>query len=457
MPALSEDAGIKELTEDDEMKQTKKISLSLAILLLAIATVFSFLTGFAVSNSVSKAREAAQAAAGSDAGAGTSSKLDMLVKLIKQTSYYEIDEEELCKSIMSGFISVKGDRYAYYFDEEEFKTLTAENAGDTQGIGITVIQDTENNWIKVITVGKDSPAAEAGVRVGDRIISVGTGQDAVDVASLGYETAVKMLQGSAGTEASFTVARGEDFSERVDFKIVRSHVTTVSVMHRICATDSSVGIVRISNFDLTTPTQFRDAMDSLIASGCTYFVFDVRYNPGGDLASITAVLSLLLDKDDIVIRTKDRSGNEETTRVKTVNYGSSGDYSSCNIAEGDIGKYKKYVAGKSAVLCNGSSASAAELFTSALKDYSISKIVGTKTFGKGSMQTIINLGYYGYTGALKLTNKKYYPPISDCYDGIGIEPDVSVELSSSLLDRNIYDISDSEDNQLQKAVTALKQ
>ncbi len=440
------------------MKQTRKVALPLVIVLLSLTLVFSFMTGFAVSGSVARARQAALAAASSQNSgrSGATGKLGTIIDLIKQNSYYEIDEEELCKSLLSGFITIKDDRYAYYFDAEEYAALTAENAGDTQGIGVTIIQDTENSCIKVISVSKDSPAAAAGIRAGDRIVTVGTGDSAVEVSSLGYETAVKMLQGSAGTTAEFTVARGSDLSERIPFSIERAHFTSTSVMYRVCSTDPSVGIVRISNFDLTTPVQFREAMDALIAAGCGLFVFDVRYNPGGDLASVTAVLSTLLRRDETVIRTKDRSGSEEVTKVKPVSYGSTGDYSSCNVSEEDIGRYRSAVEGRCAVLCNGNSASAAELFTSALMDYNIAVSVGTQTFGKGSMQTIINLSYYGYAGALKLTNRKYLPPLSDCYDGIGIAPDVAVEPDPALADRNYYDIGDAEDNQLQKAVATLK-
>ena len=435
----------------------KKISISLLILLLVISILFSFMTGYAVATSVRKTSEASAASETTASSSSSSSaKLDRLVSLIKQYSFYEIDEEDLCKSIMSGFITIKQDRYAYYFDEEEFKLLSAENTGDTQGIGITIIQDTENSCIKVVSVIKDSPAAEAGVTVGDRIVKVGTGDDAVNVSDLGYETAVKQLQGEAGTLCVFTVARGDDLKTLVDFSIERAHVTSQSVTYHICDTDKSVGIIKITGFDLTTPPQFCEAMDSLIAAGASYFIFDVRYNPGGDLASITAVLSYILNDGDIVIRTVDRAGTSSVTKVGVVNYDSTSDYATCNISESDIGKYRSYIEGRSAVITNSSTASAAELFTSSLKDYKISTVVGTTTYGKGSMQTIINLAYYGYTGALKLTTKKYLPPLSDCYDGIGIEPDVTVELADALTSKNIYDISDYEDNQLQKAIIAVK-
>ena len=437
----------------------RTVSLKTFIFSLIAVLLAGFMTAFAVAVNIYTAKLAGAGVGKTPSASKKDDKLEAAIELIKSSSYYDIDEETLIKSIFYGLSSTVGDNYAYYFNEEEFKALTADNTGDNQGVGISIIEDTVNDCIKVISVYEGSPAEKAGVRPGDRIVKVGIGENAEDVSSMSYEAAVKKLQGVSGTLAEFTVARGSDFSELIPFSILREHFTTQSVLYHVSTLDKGgkkIGIVKITNFDLTTPPQFDKAMDALIAEGCSYFVFDVRYNPGGDLASITAVLSRLLGTGDIVIRTKDRAGKEEVTYVKEVVYSEAGDYSTCTVRAADIGKYREAVYGKSAVLVNGSTASAAELFTSSLKDYKVSVIVGTTTYGKGSMQTIINLAYYGYSGAVKVTNKKYFPPLSDGYDGIGIEPDVTVELDEKLADRNIYDIEDAEDNQLIAAVGAIK-
>ena len=213
------------------------------------------------------------------------------------------------------------------------------------------------------------------------------------------------------------------------------------------------GVIKITGFDLTTPDMFEKAMDELIAAGCGYFVFDVRYNPGGDLASITAVLSFFLRKGDTVIRTVDRSGSEEKTTVAPVTL--TGNYEGCSVSAEDIGKYREAALGHSAVLANGSTASAADLFTSSLKDSGISLIVGEKTFGKGSMQSVFNLAFYGFPGGLKFTTKMYFPPLSEGYDGIGIEPDLTVEPSEYMKSKNIFDIADKDDVQLTAAIDRL--
>ena len=127
-------------------------------------------------------------------------------------------------------------------------------------------------------------------------------------------------------------------------------------------------------------------------------------------------------------------------------------YAGCSVTQEDLGKYRDL---NFAVLTNQNTASAAELFTGTLKDYGLSLTVGVTTYGKGTMQSTYKLSQYGYSGAIKLTTKYYYPPISESYEGIGIEPDVKVELDPSLEGKNIYTITDAEDNQLGRAIEEL--
>ena len=398
-------------------------------------------------------REEAGSLIGTDPGASAlGGKLETIIELFKTYSYYEIDEEVLCRAMVNGMEFAINDRYAEYYNAEEYALMTAENQGETQGIGVTVIENTDYNCIEIISVLPNSPALAAGVEPGDLIIYVGGGESKEKVTDLGYYAALAKLQGVKGTVCEFTALRG---TEEIEFSIMRDTFVSESVTYRVCATDSKVGIIKLIQFDLTTPGQFCTAMDSLIASGVEYFIFDVRYNGGGDLASITAVLSYMLNEGDVLIKTRDRAGTEVITKVDTVNYSITSPYSACNVKESDIAKYRDKVMGKSAVLANGSTASAAELFTCALMDYGISEIVGTTTYGKGSMQSIFSLQYYGYDGAVKMTTKMYFPPISDGYDGIGIKPDLEVELDKSLENKNIYKITDQEDNQLQAAISLI--
>lgn len=433
----------------------KKIPVRVLALFLALLTFSALLLNGCASGTPIGGVSNNGGTSGGEEADNVYSKIDVLVALIKTSSYYELSDEEIYYSLIHGFKNISGDRYAEYYSAEEFKELTAENSGDTQGIGITVIQDVENGWIQVLTVLPGSPAEKAGLMPDDRITHIGVGENAVSTVELGYTEAVKQLQGKAGTTAEFTVKRG-DSQEKLEFRVLREHFESQSVLHHVCTTDKNVGIVKLTQFDLTTPKQFCSAMDALIAAGCNRFVFDIRYNGGGDLASITAVLSFLLNDGDVLIKTRDRAKNEVVTKVGTVTYSSSSPYAACNVSKEDISKYRSYVEGKSAVLVNGNTASAAELFTIGLMDYGVSEIVGTKTYGKGSMQSIIPLQNYGVSGALKLTTKMYFPPVSEGYDGKGIIPDHVVELDESLTNKNIYTITDAEDNQLQAAIASIR-
>lgn len=427
----------------------KRISLSTLILLLIAAILLTAMSSCALADSHYRDENGGAVSNGESAASG---KLGQIIDLFKTYSYYEIDEEILCRAMVGGMGLAINDRYAEYYDAEEFALMTAENQGETQGIGVTVIENADYKCIEIISVLPNSPALAAGVEPGDLIVYVGAGENKESVSELGYYAALAKLQGVKGTLCEFTVRRGEGYAEEVDFSIMRDTFTSESVMYHVCETNAKVGIIKITQFDLTTPPQFCAAMDALIAQGAEYFLFDVRYNGGGDLASITAVLSFMLNEDDILIKTRDRSGSEVVTKVAEVKYAPNSAYASCNVTKSDIAKYRDKVMGKSAVLANGSTASAAELFTCALMDYEISEIVGTTTYGKGSMQTIFSLEYFGYDGAVKMTTKMYFPPLSEGYDGIGIKPDLEVELDKSLENKNIYKITDAEDNQIQAAI-----
>lgn len=431
----------------------RKISLSTFILILIGAILLTSMSSCAIVDSLLR-EDYNPVIDNSTSSVGD--KFETIINLFKTYSYYEIDEEVLCRALLSGMYTAIGDKYADYYDAEQYAQMTAQNQGETRGIGVSVVENADLKAIEIISVYQNSPALEAGVQPGDIIVYVGSGENKKSVAELGYNGALAKLQGPKDTVCEFTVARGENYTELVEFSIMRKKFTAESVTYHVCETDAKVGIVKLAEFNLTTPSQFCTAMDSLIASGCEYFVFDVRYNGGGDLASITAVLSFMLNEGDVIIKTKDRAGTEEITKVKEVKYSPSSPYSACNVDKSDIAKYRDKVMGKSAVLANGSTASAAELFTCALMDYEISEIVGTQTYGKGSMQSIFSLEYFGFDGAVKMTTKKYFPPISEGYDGIGITPDLEVELDESLANKNIYKITDQEDNQLQAAIALIK-
>ena len=394
---------------------SKKISIGTAIVLMLLAVLVTFQLTFVALNNKYRA-ELNDLTDASE----MYSKLSQVDDLYRSLYIGTIDDEKLTDYIIRGYVAGTGDKYAYYLDKEQYKEMMADNRGEMQGIGIHVIY--QDDVIEVINVMPDSPALEAGIQSGDKIIAV----DGETIASLGYTSAVNKLKGEAGTTAKFTVERD---GETLDFAIARGYVNEQSVMYHVYDADKTIGVVKILSFDKKTPEQFKAACEDLLSGGCEKLVFDLRYNPGGDLDAITEVLDYLLPEGPIV-HIVDAEGKEEVI--------------SSDANELDVPMM---------VLCNGSTASAGELFTCALQDYGKAEIVGTQTYGKGTMQTIISLP--DNTG-LGISYRMYDPPYSENYEGKGVTPDYVVELDDSLKDKNIYKITDEEDNQLQKAIEILQ-
>ena len=352
-------------------------------------------------------------------------KLEIIKSIFTLYSYYDLEDDALMNGALKGLAQGTGDRYAEYYTEDEFSAMMDDSNGDMQGIGISVIHNTDYNVIEIINVFPGSPALEAGLEPGDLITYVGIGENATPVEELGYTNAVMALQGTAGTFCEFTVNYGDNYAQIKEYSIERGFVKEQTVTHRICETDKTVGIIKILEFDATTPDQFLTAIDDLKANGAEKLIFDVRYNPGGNLTSICEILDFLVPEGPI-IRIRDKDGNEETV-------------------DSDESEFNMPMA----VLCNGSTASAAELFTSALMDYDKAVSVGNVTYGKGSMQTTIPLTD---GSGVKLTTKMYFPPFSEGYDGIGITPDIEIDMDESTEGISIYKITDAQDTQIQRAI-----
>lgn len=406
----------------------KRVSVGTCTLLVITAMLFTFMLTYVLlsQNYVKMMRESEASTGGLTEEAYT--KIAQIEQMLREEFLYEIDESTLTDSTIKGYMYGLGDPYAEYFTKEEFEILSADTNAEMQGIGISVTYHQEYNAIYITSVFPESPALEAGVLPGDVIFYVKVDGEMVSVASLGYTMAVNHLQGEAGTLAEFVVYRGEDLSESEEFSIERGFITEYTVTSKVHPANSTVGIIQITSFDLKTPEQFKAAYDELISNGCEKLVIDVRNNPGGELVSVCTTLDMLVPEGP-VIRTVDKDGNEEVVYTSDEN-------------ETDI---------PIAVLMNENTASAGELFAATLKDYEKAVLVGTTTFGKGSMQTIKS---FNDGTAFKYTYRYYCPPISDNYDQIGIEPDVVSELSEEMASK-FYSMTAEEDTQLKAALDAL--
>lgn len=350
-------------------------------------------------------------------------KLDYINELTQAYFLKDIPLSTLEDVLPAAYVAALNDKYTYYMPKEQFENFTSNNNADMQGIGVNVIYNSQYNAIEVVSVMSGSPALENGVQAGDLIYTV----EGQSVAELGYNVAVDVMLGEAGSIASFSVMREVDGEfQSFDFKIERGFIVEETVTYKLI--ENKIGVVRIEEFDKGTPEQFKKALDKLLKWGAEGFVFDVRYNPGGDLDSITEILDYLLPKGPI-IRTVDRFGQE-------------------SVIESDENEFDYPMA----VVVNGSTASAAELFTSALKDYKKAVVVGETTYGKGTMQSVFGLPD---GSAVCMTTDRYYPPFSESYDGIGVIPDKEIAPIEEYKNISIYKLTYEQDIQLRTAVESL--
>ncbi len=340
---------------------------------------------------------------------------------IISTSYMgEFDPDEAMQAALEQYVASLKDPYSIYMTNDLADSFIDGNFGKKVGIGVRIYKLTEMPGMYVYQIISDSPAEKYGVLTGDIITAV----DGTAVTDENYNQMVDNVSGTEGTTVTLTVLRGE---ESLDIPVVRGSFVASSVEYKMLDSAEGVGYIRILSLASDTALAFKNAVTVLEKQGAKKYVFDVRNNSGGYLSSIIEVLDMLLPEGPI-IRYNDASGKETA------------DYSDA----------ATIVNAPMAVLMNGGTASAAELFSSALKDYKLAVLVGETTFGKGVMQTLFTLPN-GDT--LKLTTSTYSPPFSENYNGIGVIPDIAVSLPEG---KEYYMLSEEEDTQLQAAISALE-
>ncbi len=329
-----------------------------------------------------------------------------------------VDEDDLLDSIAYGYIAGIDDTYGAYYTAEEYEKITTSNEGSIVGIGITASR-TETGYILIEEVYPDSPAAAAEIVAGEMIIKVND----IDLTPETYEEGVAAISGKAGTTLSLVVRNGAE--DREITEITRRKVQKPSVYS---TNFDEVGYIHIVDFNGTTYDQFKTAVETLVGGGATSLIFDVRNNGGGTLDSVVKILDMLLPEGDLATSV-DKNGNVEVIGTSDPN--------SIDLPM--------------AVLTNGNTASAAELFTQALRDYEAAKSIGTTTYGKGTMQVYHKLKD---GSAIKVTTNKYNPPLSPNYDGVGITPDYEIIGYEDVMD--ITTITPDMDIQLAGAIEYLR-
>lgn len=345
-------------------------------------------------------------------------KIKYLENMIDEEYLGEISTDKLEEGVYAGLIYGLGDVYSRYYTKDEYEQESVTTEGSYVGIGVAMQKYTAGG-VQIVECYKGSTAEEAGVKVDDVITAI-NGEDITDTE---LPDVVSMIKDNEDKDVVLTIQRKGEDTQEITVKV--SNVELPSVFGEML--DENTGYIQITEFKGVTVEQYEEVFAELKEQGMERLVVDLRDNPGGLLNVVCDILRDILP-EGLIVYTEEKNGNrsEETCDGK-------------NPLDMPL-----------AVLVNGNSASASEIFAGAVKDYGIGTIVGTTTYGKGVVQSIRQLSD---GSAVKLTIANYYTPKGNSINKTGIRPDVEVELSPELL--NQEEITHEEDNQLQAALNSL--
>lgn len=375
-----------------------------------------------------------------------SAKMRYIQDIIDRYFLFEEDPEAVEDGIYTGLMYGLGDPYSVYYNEENYASLLEDTSGEYCGIGAMVQQDLTTGIMTVVKVFEGSPALEAGMLPGDVLYEV----DGENVTGRELDLVVnENIRGEEGTQVTVTVLRGET-AEEVELTMERRQVEVTTVESQML--DEKTGYIYVMQFEMVTGGQFKEAVDRLEDQGMEQLIVDLRGNPGGVLDAAVEMLAYILPEDRmdgmlIYTADKDGKGDRYFCRDGKIVMESDSGYVTAGYPMEDGHQLDLPLA----VLVNGSSASAAEVFTGAVMDYDAGIVVGTQTFGKGIVQSLVPLGD---GTAVKLTTAHYYTPSGFDLHGEGLTPDVIVDLDEELKTQAVVDLD--EDNQVQAAMEALE-
>lgn len=388
------------------MKTLKKVFIGLGLCLLVYLS-------FSVGNATGK-----RTAIANENGIPLA-KINKIENLIDQYYLFDIDKNKQQEGAVEGYVKALGDPYSEFLTKEEMDSLNQQTEGEYAGVGI-VVTPSETGAITVVSAIKGSPAFEKGIKKDDIILKI----NGKDYNASQMNDAVKVMKGKPNTDVKLTIARMENKTSKIfDVNITRRMISLTTVNSQKIG---DIGYINITQFDRKTDKEFIEQYENLKKQNVKSIVLDLRNNPGGLLDSTVKIADYLLPQG-VIVKTVDKNKKEDVQKS---------DSSEQNLPM--------------VVLVNGSSASASEILTGALKDYKKATIVGEKTFGKGIVQTIIPMEK---GEGLKLTISEYFSPNGNKIHKQGVKPDVEIKLDEKAKGIGVEFMN--EDNQLQKALEIL--
>ena len=347
-------------------------------------------------------------------------KIERLANTIDELYYEDVDDKDLVQGLYKGLLEGIGDPYSEYYTAEEYEDIILDAKAAMCGIGALLQQDPETMQVTVLHVYEDSPAEKAGLQQGDLIVQA----DDILSNTMGLTELVSQhIRGDQGTDVHLKIYR-QGNPGYIEMDVTRDIFNTPTLRGQML--DDGIGYIMIVEFGEKTAEEFADAVSELEAQGMTSMIVDLRDNPGGLVDSVTKLLDQILP-EGVIVSTEDKYGNKKEV-----------------ISDAACLDYPM------AVLINGNSASSSEIFAGAIRDYGYGTLIGTRTFGKGIVQSIRRLVD---GSAIKLTTSRYFTPCGQNIHGEGIEPDIELEYEYLDPDATVYNMMD--DNQVLKAIEVL--
>ncbi len=348
-------------------------------------------------------------------------KLSYLSQIIHDNYYKEVNDDDLTEGLYKGIVEGLDDPYSEYYTAKEYEDFQINTTGNYAGLGAQLSQDKDTMIVTITRVYEGSPAEEAGLRADDIIVSV----DGIQAVDEKLDDFVQRIRGEEGT--SFELVYSRDGEEKT-INVTRAEVTIPSVSWRML--DDNIGLIEIYEFSSNTAEEYNKAMDELAAGGMKAVIFDLRTNPGGMVSSVTEILDSILP-EGITVYMVDNKG-EKTT------------YTSDEENKIDY---------PMAVLISGNTASSAEIFAGAIRDYNYGVLIGEKTYGKGVVQMTYPLPD---GSAVKLTMASYYTPKGESIHEKGIKPDIKLKYKYTG-DKDAKEYDYNADNQIRRAMKILNE